>query len=122
MYWKLDDPACVSGGDARSCLQTIDAAHPAQVVDSDSSGLAIFFVAPVMQGWVLLGEASKLVPISEDRITASATTAGGLSVQVVGAPQEEVEMLAAHIAKPGGKLKAFAATVGNDGTATIVVK
>ena len=122
MYWKLDDPACVSGGDARSCLQTIDAAHPAQVVDSDSSGLAIFFVAPVMQGWVLLGEVSKLVPISEDRITASATTAGGLSVQVVGAPQEEVEMLAAHIATPGGKLKAFAATVGNDGTATIVVK
>ena len=122
MYWKLDDPACASGGNARSCLQKIDATHPAHVVDSDSSGLAIFLVAPVMQGWVLLGEVSKLVPISEDRIAESATTASGLSLQVVGAAQEKVEMLAANIAKPGGKLKTFATTVGNDGTATIVVK
>ena len=72
--------------------------------------------------WVLLGEVSKLVPISEDRIAESATTASGLSLQVVGAAQEKVEMLAANIAKPGGKLKTFATTVGNDGTATIVVK
>lgn len=123
MYWRLDDPACASGGDVQSCLQTIDAGHPAHIVDSESSGLAIFLVAPVMQGWVLLGEVSKLVPISEDRIAASsATKVAGLSFQVVGAPQEKVEMLAANIAVPGGKLKSFATTIGNDGTATIVVK
>ena len=122
MYWQLDHPACVYGGDARSCLQTVDAARPAQLVDSESSGLAIVLIAPVMQGWVLLGEVSKLVPISEDRIASSATTVGGLILQVVGAPEEKVEMLAANTLKRDGKLEAFAATIGNDGTATIVVK
>ena len=84
--------------------------------------LAIFLVAPVIRGWVLLGEVSKLVPISEDRISQSVTTASGLSLHVLGAPQEKVEMLAVNIAKSGARLKAFATTVGNDGTATIVVK
>lgn len=108
MYFKLDDPACVAGGDASGCLRPIDAAHPAQLVDTDSSGLAVFLVAPVMpQGWVLLGEASKLVPISEDRIsllTGQSAPGGGLSVNIVGAARKKVELLAA---KGSGKIMAF---------------
>ena len=45
----------------------VDAAHPLELVDAAGSGIAIVLVAPVVagQGWVLLGEASKLVPVSE---------------------------------------------------------
>eukprot|EP01052_Picozoa_sp_SAG31_P059458 SAG31_NODE_18755_length_624_cov_0.615238_1_plen_59_part_00 len=58
--------------------------------------MAIFVVAPVMTqhgGWVLLGEVSKLVPISADRIASVATTPQGMETFFVGAGGEGMYML-----------------------------
>jgi hypothetical protein len=118
VVWRLDDPACAVGGDASSCLHALDATHPAQLADAQAAGWGIFLVAPVIsqQGWVLLGEVSKLVPISADRIGAMSANPRGLEVNIVGAIGERVEMLCA---KRGGKIKSLSGVVGSTGVAVL---
>lgn len=123
VIWRLDDPACGVGGEASSCLHPLDKTHPGELVDAESSGMAIFVVAPVMTQhggqWVLLGEVSKLVPISADRITSVATTPQGMVIHIVGAVGERVEMLCA---KTGGAIEALSAVVGSTGVAVLTSK
>lgn len=80
-------------------------------------------VAPVASnGWVLLGEADKFVPVSNQRIASVAvTTAGGFSIALKGAAGEVVTMGAADVT--AGKAPVYAqATIGADGTATLELK
>ena len=120
VVWRLDDPACGVGGEASSCLHPLDATHPAALADAESSGMALFIVAPVMtisqQGWVLLGEVGKFVPISPDRISSVTTTPQGMVVRVVGAVGERVEILCT---KTGGTIEALSAVVGSTGVAVL---
>ena len=84
--------------------------------------MAIFVVAPVMTqhgGWVLLGEVSKLVPISADRIASVATTPQGMVIHIVGAGGERVEMLCA---KTGGTIEDLLVVVGSTGVAVLMSK
>ena len=122
VYWVLDDPNCTAGARMAECVHTIDATHPLELVDAAANGLAIVLIAPVVsnQGWVLLGEAAKLVPVSEDRIVSVSPAPGsGLSVAVVGAVGETVALLGGRL---GGAIGSFAATVGPGGVATILVQ
>lgn len=49
-------------------------------------------IAPTMaNGWLLLGEVGKLMPVSNVRIDSVAVTASGITVTVKGAPGETVE-------------------------------
>ena len=67
------------------------------------------------EGWVLIGEVAKLVPISDDRIVSIHTAAsGGLSVVIKGAQEESVQLLAAKL---DGSIQAASAVVGVDGSA-----
>ena len=80
-------------------------------------------VAPVAaNGWVLLGEADKFVPISNQRIASvTATANGGFSLSLKGAVGEKVTMGAAEV-KGGAKAPVYAeATIGADGTAILVL-
>ena len=55
---------------------------------------------PALEGWIFLGEADKLVPISGARITSVVVAAGGcLSIGLLGSAGEEVHLAAIS---PGG--------------------
>ena len=67
-------------------------------VDQYSAPIQYHTVAPVFadSGWVFLGEALKLVPISRQRIAQLAASASGFTAAVVGQPGESVVLGAFH--------------------------
>ena len=75
--------------------------HAAFVNGSHSISLRCFApVLPALEGWIFLGEADKLVPISGARITSVVAAAGGcLSIGLLGSAGEEVHLAAIS---PGG--------------------
>ena len=80
-------------------------------------------VAPVSSnGWALLGESDKFVPVSNQRIASvTAAVSGGFTVQLKGAASETVTMGA--VDTKGSKAPVYAtATIGQDGTAALVLK
>jgi hypothetical protein len=79
-------------------------------------------VAPVSSnGWVLLGETGKFLPVTKQRIHAvKILPAGGFEVSIAGAQDEVVELGAVDAAN--SKVPVYVtATVGADGTATVTV-
>jgi len=54
-------------------------------------------VSPVIGGWALIGERAKLVPTSTLRLRVEKVSDGGLTVEVVGAAKEHVEICAAEM-------------------------
>ena len=70
-------------------------------------------------GWVLLGEVDKFIPVSNQRISAvHVIPSGGFSLALRGAPGEAVTMGAAKVAA-GGAVSYKTATIGSDGTAVL---
>lgn len=68
-------------------------------------------------GWALLGELEKIVPVSPQRVAAIDTTCGaefGMEVSLVGAPGEAVELT---FLSPDKVLTPVSATIGADGMA-----
>merc|ERR1712232_1056489 len=118
--WRLDDPSCAVGNDAAKCLQPFGDQHPVMVTDAHSTDSAIFVVSPVMAcGWVLLGEVSKFIPVSADRIVGvMRAAAGGLALSLQGATGESITLLAAQTSS---KIREWSGVAGPDGSATIVL-
>ena len=52
-------------------------------------------MAPILAGWVLVGEIDKYVPMSKIRFGGVSATANGISVQVMGLANESVKVCAA---------------------------
>ena len=78
-------------------------------------------IAPVARnGWALLGETGKFIPVSRQRIASvTAIPSGGFAVMAKGKPGERVEIGAVDAA--ASKFVYVAATIGADGTASISV-
>ena len=86
---------------ARASVAPFDAAHPIVLSAHPSSGVGkrneslyaaqYHLVAPVLaNGWIMLGEAGKLVPVSRNRIASLVERADGVDVDVVGSEGEQV--------------------------------
>lgn len=82
-----------------SSLQIFDDHHPLVLSPCDRSDFAMVYTAPVGPGGViLLGEVSKWVPVSPQRIRSMVmSTQATMKVKVQGAVKEPVTMLFAHI-------------------------
>eukprot|EP00039_Didymoeca_costata_P028258 m.20501 g.20501 ORF g.20501 m.20501 type:complete len:282 (-) comp6863_c0_seq1:97-942(-) len=90
--WRLDDPNCVPGGAAQECLKLFDEAHNATITSDDAS---VFVISPELpSGLIVLGEISKLNPLSPARITNISTEA----IYLQGAPKEKVDLVIAKSA------------------------
>ena len=122
--WHKVTPAPFTGGVAvkesgtEMCLTS-----PDYNIETPCFPFQLHTVAPVAtNGWVLLGEADKFVPISNQRIASvTAMASGGFSLSLKGAVGEKVTMGAAKI-KGGAQAPLHAeATIGADGTATLVL-
>jgi len=73
----------------------------------------MLLVAPVLQGWVVLGEVGKLLPLSPFRVTALFSAgAGAVALGLVGAISEAVTVAACRLDAGGG-----AAACGGGGAA-----
>jgi len=75
-----------------SSARPFDAAHPLRVRPCGLGDFGLYHTAPVLpNGWALLGEASKWVPVSAARVLSYGEVAGGVVARVVGVAGEVVE-------------------------------
>lgn len=99
-----------------------DESRPIELPKCGRSDFGLWHIAPVFEnGWVLLGEMDKFVPVSEQRIRAIEATATDVMIQLVGVPGEEVSMSfwnPSNRSTPGMK---FTCTIKADGSITLVI-
>jgi hypothetical protein len=122
--WRGVTPAPFTGGvtvkesGTEMCLTS-----PDYNIETPCFPFQLHTVAPVANGWVLLGEADKFVPVSNQRIASvTAMASGGFTLSLKGAAGEKVTMGAAEV-RGGAKAPVYAeAMIGVDGTATLVIK
>ena len=69
-----------------------DAAHPIAFAPCGLADFQLVHTAPVWpeNGWALLGELGKYVPVAEARFANVAADSNGASVDITGAPAEAV--------------------------------
>jgi hypothetical protein len=68
-----------------------DESHPIKLPKCDRADFGLWHIAPVFSnGWVLLGEMAKFVPISEQRILSVSADDTSITVALRGSPSEEV--------------------------------
>jgi hypothetical protein len=73
-------------------VAAFDAAHPIALAPCGLADFALWHTAPVFaaNGWALLGELGKYVPVAEARFADIAADSGALSVAVAGSAGEVV--------------------------------
>ena len=115
--------ACHAGAPVVGCLHTFSPSSPL-VANAAADAVELFHAAPVINGWVLLGEPSKVVPVSAQRfdsVVAAAAT-GGLELRLRGSSGEAVELL---FGEAGGgeseRLVSKVVTVPASGTTTVSI-
>jgi len=102
LWYKWNDGACRAGQAARACLRALTpvSALPATAPEG---AIELFHVAPAIGGWVLLGEASKIIPVAASRFVEvsasddSGGKSGGIRAVVRGSPGELMVMLFAQV-------------------------
>ena len=109
--------------------QPFDASHPVKLPECGNWDFGLYHVAPVFpNGWVLLGEMTKLVPISEERIQSVTETETSIHVQLMGDVGEKVTIsfrmptsLNGTVTDGGGKVIELTCTVLSSGFVTMTV-
>ena len=74
---------------------------------------------PSVQGYTLLGETAKYMPVSPNRFRKVDISAAGISTELVGKAGEVVELT---FARPDGTLGAAKATIAASGIASLQLK
>jgi hypothetical protein len=115
-----------AGGGSFSLLGPWSAAAPIRLPAApDAHQWTLTHAAPVLaNGWALLGEAAKLVPVAVARVTSVGEGPGGEGVAVVisGEPGEAVVLSFAEPVAGGGlRVVAVQCTLGAAGVATVTV-
>lgn len=116
-------PHCTNGTAADNCATMIPAGSDLLSLKSpplgDPLAPALHVFAPeCSNGWTLLGELSKFSTMSAQRFASTACTATGLHIEVVGVPDEHVEITTLSKA---GKVVVSAITIGAAGATTLVL-
>mmetsp|Transcript_21526 Transcript_21526/g.67224 ORF Transcript_21526/g.67224 Transcript_21526/m.67224 type:complete len:402 (+) Transcript_21526:608-1813(+) len=120
--WWQRGAQCVPGAQAASCLNPFSGKAPLPV-SAASNMIELFNVAPVLSGgWVVLGEASKIVPVAAARVESVQPASGDVAVVVLGSDGESIELLFAKVGAEGrgtGAIISQKLTFGPSGRATI---
>lgn len=121
--WKLVGAASVaplgSGLTVTKSPESMCLTAPKYGIKTPCFPFQLHAVAPVAaNGWALIGEADKFVPVSNQRLASVKAGAAGFELGLKGAAGETVTMGA--VDAKGGKAPVFkSATIGADGTATL---
>ena len=106
-------------------IDYFDASNPLKVPVCDKTDFKTWTVAPVMlnkTSWVLLGETSKFIKMSEQRIGDIIFSTNVIIVQLLGAPQEVVTMAAIDAQNTNitsENVKYFKCTIPDNGEITL---
>ena len=113
------------GDGAVTYINHLDVSSPLNVPVCNKKDFQTWTVAPVTSesSWVLLGETSKFIKMSEQRVSDIMVTSGYFIVQLHGSPQEVVTMAAIDTRNDitTENVKYFQCTVPNDGKITLHV-
>jgi hypothetical protein len=96
--FSLQSPVALATSPKNTPTQRQGRRPPLGTVDEYNAQPQYHTLAPVFEsGWVFLGEAQKLVPISRQRVSSiMPSDADGIVVHLVGMPGENVEVGAYH--------------------------
>ena len=100
-------------------INYFDISNPLTIPVCGRKDFQTWTIAPVIteSSWVLLGETSKFIKMSEQRVSDVMVTSGYLIVQLHGSPQENVTMAAIDTANDITieNIKYFQCTIPDDG-------
>ena len=100
-------------------ISLFNATNPLKVPTCDKNDFQTWTIAPIVEesNWVILGETSKIVKISEQRVSKLMISGGYPIIQLHGSPQEVVTMAAIHILNDitTENVKYFQCTIPDDG-------
>lgn len=109
VWWRWSNEKCQAGGVVSDCVTEFSKARQGFTPSAASKSIELYHVSPVLNGgWILLGEKSKIVPVSAARIANvqenhvsvlahSRSAVAGITVTVVGSSGERIEMLFARV-------------------------
>ena len=104
-------------------INFFDVSSPLYIPVCAKKDFQTWFIAPVMEesSWVLLGETTKFIRMSEQRVSNVTATGGDLMVQLHGSPQEVVTMAAIDTNNDitVENVKYFQCTIPGDGKTTL---
>ena len=111
--------------DISSPPKSFDESHPIELPECGKSDFGLYHVAPVLSnGWVLMGEMAKFVPISSDRIGSVGETSSSVRVELLGSAGENVTIsfwTPVSESAAGGTLFSATCSVSTNGVVTMVV-
>jgi hypothetical protein len=83
----------------------------------------LYFIAPIVRGWILLGERHKFVPLSKNRFkNVEITPHDGLKLLLEGAVDETTEIAYARMTKTGqGQVMTQKITIPSSGTVKVTI-
>eukprot|EP00040_Diaphanoeca_grandis_P039050 m.258025 g.258025 ORF g.258025 m.258025 type:complete len:1139 (+) comp36016_c0_seq1:75-3491(+) len=94
--------------------------EPLRFARGEDYGSATYFiVCPVLaNGWSILGEVDKIIPLSQQRILSIVPNMHGVMINLIGAPNEQVIMAAWT---PEKTVKTFHCHISESGSATLSI-
>ena len=100
-------------------ISLFNATNPLKVPTCDKSDFQTWTIAPIVEesNWVILGETSKIVKMSEQRVSKLMISDSYPIIQLHGSPQEVVTMAAIHTLNDitTENVKYFQCTIPDDG-------
>lgn len=125
MWWAWNaagsadpSPFCGAGNRSTGCLTAMPSAGYVVSGGGGSGQFRLYHACPQVSGWTLLGEREKYIPVSPNRFTSISAHSGGITVDVVGAVGETIELT---YATPKGVLAARSQTIPAAGKATLML-
>ena len=99
-----------------------DQSHPIKLPVCGRADFGLWHIAPMLEnGWFLLGELDKFVPVSQQRIISIATTNIEIQVELAGVPGEQVSISFWNPSSSasGGKVMKHACIISGGGLVTL---
>ena len=117
LWWRRGAAGCADGLPAAGCLSPLSDRAPLRPAVNESTGIAIFHVVPQLaNGFVLLGETDKVIPVASRRLLDVVASGAGATVRLQGSPGETVELLCGTAA-----LRVHRLTIPASGTAVFEI-
>ena len=117
-------PRCANGTAAEECATLISAGNNLLSLSSPPLEAPLapalhVFAPECSNGWTLLGELNKFSTLSAQRFASTVCTATGLSIKIVGIPEERVEVTALS---KSGKVVVSVVAIAAAGESTLVLQ
>jgi len=103
-------------------VTVFDSTHTLTLRTCGKADFQLYHTAPVFaNGWVLLGETNKFVPVSDQRFLSLDVQSGGINILLRGVPSESITISAAQQSSEVYKVISYSCTFPASGQATLQI-